>query len=142
MMAASGLGAAILHAMESPKKVHGHRELIVWQRAIELTMESYALAKRLPVEERFALASQIRRAAASIPANIAEGNGHLYRGSYVRHLSIARASLMELDTHLEIAVRAQYFDEGTMSKSLALIDHVGRMLTRLAKAVAPAGAEK
>jgi four helix bundle protein len=109
----------------------------VWQRAIDLAMESYSLARRLPAEERFALASQIRRAASSAPSNIAEGSGHLYKGAYVRHLSIARASLMELDTQLEIAVRAGYFDSLAASKALALIDHVGRMLTRLAKAVAP-----
>jgi four helix bundle protein len=138
MMAASEEGAAILLCMETGNGRRGHRELVVWQRAMELAMESYSLAKRLPAEERFALASQIRRAASSVPSNIAEGSGHLYKGAYVRHLSIARASLMELDTQLEIAIRAGYFDLTAASKSLALIDHVGRMLTRLAKAVAPA----
>ena len=114
----------------------GHRNLVVWQRAIELTMASYALAKRLPATERYALANQIRRSASSVPANIAEGSGRLYPREYGRFISIARGSLMELDTHLEVAVRAGYVTEADRRKPLALIDMIGRMLTRLADAVA------
>jgi four helix bundle protein len=100
-------------------------------------MECYAIARQLPEIERTALADQIRRSAASVPANIAEGNGQYYPRAYGRHLSIARGSLMELDTHLEIALRAGYIDHTTTAKSFALIDHAGRMLTRLSKAIAP-----
>jgi four helix bundle protein len=114
----------------------GHRELEVWQRAIELTLSCYALARKLPATEKFALASQIRRSAASVPANIAEGHGRLYRGDYLRFVSIARGSLMELDTHLEVAVRAGYLSERDHAAPLALIDRIGRMLTRLSQALA------
>ena len=115
----------------------GHRELDVWQRAVELTLIAYSLAKKLPAAEKFALASQMRRSAASIPANIAEGNGRLHPGDYRRYISIARGSLMELDTHLEIAVRAGYLTEKDRAVPLPLIDRIGKMLTRLAQAVAP-----
>ena len=98
-------------------------------------METYALARRLPTMERFELASQMRRAASSVAANIAEGSGRFHPGDYVRYLSIARGSLMELDTHFEMATRAGYLSGQDLSKSLELIDHVGRMLTRLAQAV-------
>ena len=135
-------GFAIAHGILSPMDLNdnpqgGHRELDVWQRAIELTLIAYSLAKRLPATEKFALASQIRRSAASIPANIAEGNGRLHPGDYFRYISIARGSLMELDTHLEVAVRAGYLTEKELAVPLPLIHRVGQMLTRLAQAVAP-----
>src|SRR5690348_3439026 len=98
----------------------GYRSLRVWQRAMDLVVESYALAHRLPLHERYGLASQLRRAAVSIPANIAEGNGRVHRGDYVHHLSIARGSLMELETHIEIAHRLQYLHEDDLAKSREL----------------------
>jgi len=114
----------------------GHRALIVWQRAMELARESHRLAGRLPKDERFALANQIRRAASSIPANIAEGNGQLYRRAFTRHLSIARGSLMELDTHLELAVMTGYLTPRDIAPALALIGHVARLLAGLTKSLA------
>jgi four helix bundle protein len=123
--------------MATAAEFHGHRHLFVWQRAMELATESFEIADQLPATGRRALADQIRRAAASVPANIAEGHGQYYRRAYARHVSIARGSLMELDTHLEIAVRAAYLDNTQTAKAFALIDHVGRMLTRLSKAIAP-----
>ncbi len=104
---------------------------------MELALECYEIADRLPRIERRSLADQIRRSAASVPANIAEGHGQYYPRAYARHISIARGSLMELDTHLEIAVRAAYVEYRVSAKAFALIDHVGRMLTRLSKAIAP-----
>jgi four helix bundle protein len=133
----SGDGWFIVGGMTYPPLPQGHRRLVVWQRALELTMECYAIARSLPDIERRGLADQIRRAAASVPANIAEGNGQYYSRAYGRHLSIARGSLMELDTHLEIALRAGYIDYAATAKSFTLIDNVGRMLTRLSKAIAP-----
>src|SRR5690242_3428082 len=75
-----------------------HRQLIVWQRSMELLKQSYAIARCLPAEERFGMASQLRRAAVSVPANIAEGHSRVHRGDYVHHLSIARGSLAEVET--------------------------------------------
>ena len=73
--------------------IRSYRDLKVWERSIELAMASHTLAKKLPRSEEFGLGIQIRRAAASIPANIAEGHGRVHRGDYVHHLSIARGSL-------------------------------------------------
>src|SRR5689334_15063728 len=81
----------------------GYRELTAWQVAMELVVVAHRVADSLPTTQRFALADQIRRSAISIPANIAEGYGRLHRGDYVRHLSIARGSACELETHLEVA---------------------------------------
>ena len=111
--------------------VQAYRGLQVWQRAMDLVVESYDLARRLPVHERYALASQLRRAAVSIPANIAEGNGRMHPGDYLRHLSIARGSLLELDTHCEVACRLSYLSEDDLIEVRDLIGQVSRMLNRL-----------
>ena len=85
-----------------------YRELRVWQKAIALTSDCCALADALPSAERFALAAQLRRAAISIPANIAEGYGRNGRSEYIHHLGIARGSLYELETLVEIARMRDY----------------------------------
>ena len=85
-----------------------HRDLRVWQAAMEIATDCYTLAKKLPREEVFGLTSQIRRSAASIPANIAEGHGRYTFKEGIRFLNIANGSLTELDTHLELATRAGY----------------------------------
>jgi four helix bundle protein len=108
-----------------------HRDLIVWQKSMDLALESHAIADELPSFERFALTDQIRRSAGSIPANLAEGSGRFYSGDFLHHVSFARGSLMELDTHLEIALRRRYLTAARLSTGAELIDHVGRMLTRL-----------
>ena len=78
---------------------------------MEIATECYAMAKQLPKDELFGLTSQIRRAAASIPANIAEGYGRYSRKETIRYLNIANGSLTELDTHLELARRAGYLSD-------------------------------
>ena len=113
--------------------VRSYRDLIVWQKAMGLVVESYRLAGTFPTDERYGLTSQFRRAAVSIPANIAEGHGRLHRGDYVHHLSIATGSLMELETCAELACRLQYVDADAVSSLRELMDHVGRMLTRLTR---------
>src|SRR4051794_13107943 len=82
-----------------PMAIRTYRQLDVWQRAIELTEEVYRLAAQFPTTERYGLTSQIQRAAVSIAANIAGGYGRTARGDYLQHLSIARGSLMEVETH-------------------------------------------
>lgn len=88
--------------------VRYYRDLLVWRKAVELLLESYRIAARLPPAERFNLASQMCRAAVSITANIAEGHGRLHRGEYLHHLSIARGSLMELDSHVLVVERLDF----------------------------------
>lgn len=81
--------------------VKSFRDLTVWQRAMELVVECYGLAAKLPRDERFGLTSQLQRAAVSIPANIVEGHGRAKTQAYVKHLSIATGSLTELQTLIE-----------------------------------------
>lgn len=92
---------------------------------------SYQLAKRLPASEAYGFVSQIQRAAASVPANIAEGYGRRMTGDYLRHLSIANGSLKELETHLLSSVRLGYLKESELESALGLSEEVGRMLTGL-----------
>ena len=86
-------------------KISGYRDLVVWQRAMELAEATYLLTKRFPPDEQYGLTSQARRAAASVAANIAEGYGRQTRASYVSFLRIAQGSLKELETHLILAER-------------------------------------
>ena len=108
-----------------------YREMIVWQKAMDLTQEVYRLVKLLPAEERFDLSSQIRRAVVSIPSNIAEGQGRQTEKEFKQFLSIAKGSVFEVETQLLICVRISYFSQEQIEKALSLCDEVGRMLTKL-----------
>ncbi|NUM53954.1 MAG: four helix bundle protein [Candidatus Hydrogenedentes bacterium] len=114
-----------------PKAISTYRELDVWKKSVDLVVEVYRLSKRMPPSERFGLIPQIQRAAASIPANIAEGYGRSHRGDYLRHLSIAKGSLAELETHLIVSGRLEYISRGEAKKTWALAQDVGKMLTKL-----------
>jgi four helix bundle protein len=118
-----------------PMAVQTYRDLLVWQKAMDLVVEVYQLTKSFPADERFGLTTQIQRAVVSIPANIAEGYGRLHRRDYVRHLSFARGSLVEAETHLQIAVRLNYVarDEGT--KVWHQFQEIGRLLSGLIRSL-------
>jgi four helix bundle protein len=105
-----------------------YRELEAWKKGIELVEAIYLLCKTMPAEERFGLISQIQRAAVSIPANIAEGYGRTHRGEYVHHLSIARGSLMELETHLTVIVRLGMVTREQATIAWSLCQEVGKLL--------------
>jgi four helix bundle protein len=107
------------------------RDLLVWQKAIDLAVSIYKLTEALPRREDFGRKSQARRAAASNPANIAEGHGRDHIGDYLRHLSVAKGSLAELETHLLLAVRLGYFTEQQVKDALLSADEIGRMLSEL-----------
>ena len=109
----------------------GYRDLIVWQKAMDLVDEVYSLVKHLPREELYALSDQMRRAAVSIPSNIAEGHGRKARREFLQFLSIATGSVFELETQLSICVRQRYLTEEQVQKALALCEEVGRILTRI-----------
>jgi four helix bundle protein len=117
--------------MVSAAPIKSHRDLIVWQKAMDLVESVYAATGSFPREEIYALTSQIRRAAVSIPANIAEGQGRRLTKEYLYFLANARGSLLELDTHLEIALRLQYLDKGSYLDLKTKLDEVGRMLNGL-----------
>jgi four helix bundle protein len=115
--------------------VQSYRELDVWQYAMELAEKCYQVTRTFPKEELFGLTSQIRRAVASIPANIAEGQGREHTKEFLQHLSIARGSLMEVETHLELSKRVGLMEQQQTEKLLALADRISRMLTGLRKAL-------
>jgi len=110
--------------MEGPFK-----NLLVWQKAMELVQLVYQVAKSLPSDERYALTDQLRRAVTSIPSNIAEGNGRASDKDYAHFLSIARGSLYETITQLQIAQDLGYID--SVPEVQEMIDEVGRMLTSM-----------
>jgi four helix bundle protein len=112
--------------------VKSYRELKVWQKSMDLVIESYRITKHLPKTEMFGLTAQIQRAAVSIPANIAEGHGREHLGDYLRHLSIARGSLMELETHLLITTRL-YIPFDHVMCALNAVREIDRMLSGLTR---------
>jgi four helix bundle protein len=124
--------------MSKPTKqrISDHRELRVWQISMKLVTDVYASTRAFPSVERFGLALQLRRAAVAVAANIAEGNGRVHRKEYIHHLSIARGSLRETETLLEIARRLNYVGPADTGAANEMIDHVGRMLARMIKSLA------
>lgn len=110
----------------------GYRDLQVWGKAMSLVEEVYRLTNGFPDAERFGLSSQIQRAAVSVPSNIAEGHAR-GGGDYSRHVSIARGSLAELETQLEIAVRLRYVTREQVKAAWKLSQEVGRMSNALSQ---------
>jgi four helix bundle protein len=106
-------------------------DLRVWQDAMNLVTEVYRMIKLFPSEEKFGLASQIQRAAVSVPSNIAEGHGRKSTNAYVNHLSIAFGSLMELETQVQIAARLEYITQDDAIRFLAKTDQIGKMIGAL-----------
>jgi four helix bundle protein len=105
------------------------QDLLVWQKAMNLVIQIYDVTRRFPKEELFGLTSQIRRAAVSIPSNIAEGQGRLSRGEFRQFLGNARGSMAELETQLLIAEHLGYLQNAeSLFRDLA---EVGRMLNGL-----------
>ena len=109
-------------------EINNFRDLIVWKRAMELVEAAYAIIRRLPREENYALSDQIRRSVISIPSNIAEGYGRNGSKEYTRFLSIARGSVYELETQLLLCSRLHYCEEADLSEALCLSNEVIRML--------------
>jgi four helix bundle protein len=109
-------------------KVTSYQDLIVWQRSMELVVAVYTMSILLPASERRGLAEQLRRAAVSVPSNIAEGHARIHRKEFLHFISIARASVKEIETQLLIAVRIGYCTEEQVATPLALCDQVSRML--------------
>ncbi|NUM56180.1 MAG: four helix bundle protein [Candidatus Hydrogenedentes bacterium] len=108
-----------------------YRDLDVWKRSIDLVVSVYGVTKSFPDTERYALTSQTQRAAVSIPANVAEGYGRSHRREYLQHISIARGSLAELETHLIIAVKLGYISREQIKATWNLAQDVGKMLIKL-----------
>ena len=116
-------------------EVNSYRNLRVWQLAMDLVIDCYQTVKFFPKHEQFGLTSQLQRAAVSIPANIAEGHGRSYTKEYLRHIVIAKGSLVELETHIQIADRMHYYDTNKLNELLEKTNSLGRMLTSLRKSL-------
>ena len=108
-----------------------YKDLILWQKAMELVELTYLLVKKLPKEETYALSDQMRRAAISIPSNIAEGNGRKSKTEYIRFLDISRGSLYELETQLQIGVMLHFFNESDTNEIFDLITEIKKMINSL-----------
>ena len=117
------------------EKTRGYRDLIVWQRAMALVPVVYRLVRKLPKEENWALSDQIRRAAISVPANIAEGQARQHKMEFVQYLAIARGSLAELDALLQTASNLEYIQPDDLGVTERLITEVRRLLQGLIQKV-------
>ena len=111
--------------------IKSFRDLRVWRAAVDVVESVYRLTQGFPKQEAYGLTSQIRRAAISIPSNIAEGHTREHNKEFLHHLSVAQASLAELETQLEIAKRLEYITSEELSQVLQQLSSVGRQLYAL-----------
>jgi four helix bundle protein len=111
------------------------RELRVWQAAMNLVEKIYSITRTFPKEETYGLTSQVRRAAVSIPSNIAEGHTREHIKEYLHHLSMAQASLAELETQIEIAVRLKYILPNQLNELLNDVNSLGKQMYSLRNAL-------
>ncbi|WP_035303476.1 four helix bundle protein [Brevundimonas aveniformis] len=112
-------------------EVRHYRELRVWQKAMALVRGVYQASSGWPTDERFGLVSQVRRAAVSVPSNIAEGCARRATGDFVRFLSIARGSLAEVETQMLLAEQLSYLSTEALEPLLQSSDEISRMLASL-----------
>lgn len=110
-------------------RIGSHRDLIVWQKAMDLTVDVYRFSQDGPSDERFRLTSQVLRAVASVPANIAEGHARGSRKDYAHFLAVAKGSLMEVDTFLDLALRLGFSRDDQTRVAQCLITEISKMIT-------------
>lgn len=115
--------------------VRGYRDLLVWRRSVDLVLEIYDATEYFPRREIYGLAAQLRRAAVSVPSNIAEGHGRDHLGEYLHHLSIANGSLMEVETQVVIAMRRKFIGIDLERRLLGCSGEVGRMVAGLTRSL-------
>ncbi len=112
-----------------------HQKLEAWSRSVDLVVEIYKATENFPKEEKYGLSSQIRRAAVSIPTNIAEGAGRQYEKEFVRFISNAQGSASELETELIIARRLGYLSETLFAELMTYLERIGRLITGLSRSI-------
>jgi four helix bundle protein len=117
------------------QSINSYRDLRVWQDAIALAESCYRVTTQFPREELFGLTSQIRRASASIPANIAEGHGRESTGSFIQSLRVAQGSLKELETHLILAERVGILAKPDLETVLNRCESLGKMVRALIRSL-------
>lgn len=113
--------------------MQSYKDLIVWQKSMDLVVEIYHLVKILPKVETYALSDQMRRAVISIPSNIAEGYGRSSAREYIQFLRIAHGSCFELDTQLNACVLVEYINAKDAEVAFSLLNEIMRMLSSLIK---------
>ncbi len=111
--------------------IKNFKEVTAWQKSMELVAEVYRITKNLPKDELFGLTNQLRRAAVSIPSNIAEGNGRGSTNEYLRFLYIARGSRSEVETQLLLCVELGYLQESEVAPALELCTEVAKLLNKI-----------
>jgi len=115
--------------------IKSFRDLRVWQLGMDLAVEAYRLTGSFPKHEAFGLGAQMQRAAVSVPSNIAEGHAREHRKEYLHHLSVAQASLAEMETHAELAARLGYCSLQFLTIFLGNADSLGKQLRSLRRAL-------
>ena len=128
-MLQSSKDAKLENCIEILESNHTYRKLLVWQKAMDLVTQIYSEVKVFPTDELYALTSQIKRSAISIPSNIAEGYGRDDHKDYLRFLNIALSSLFELQTQLEIAYNLKFLKKEKFNKLYEDSREIERMLT-------------
>ncbi len=126
-------------ATTAPSRASGpvreYRDLLVWQDSMDLVVAIYRVTATFPKEERYSLVDQLRRAAVSVPSNVAEGHGRSRTGDYLRHLSVSVGSLNEVETQVQIARRLEYITEEDQRQLLDSCNAIAKMLGGLIRSL-------
>ena len=120
---------------EKSSTIRDYRDLVVWREAMDIAEDIYLVTRTFPKEEMFGMTSQLRRSAASIPANIAEGFGRAQRGSFVQFLRIAQGSLKELETHIALSGRVGLLDTAARDRLEAACTRLGKRLVTFVRSL-------
>ena len=115
--------------------IQSYRDLKVWQMAMDLAEQCYKLTRQFPRDELYGMTSQVRRSAASVAANVAEGHGRNSRGEYIQFLRVAQGSLKELETHLILAARVGLVSDSLIAQALGQSESLGKMLRALIRSL-------
>jgi len=116
-------------------EVKTYKDLLIWQKGIEIVKEVYLICKEIPNEELYGLQSQIKRSSVSIPSNIAEGWGRNYTKNYVQFLKYSRGSLLELETQIIIAKELNFISTSSFNKIQNLVTEESKMLNAFIKSI-------
>jgi four helix bundle protein len=117
------------------QEINSYRDLKVWRDAMTLAEDCYRLTQDFPKDEVFGMTLQIRRSAASIPANIVEGHGRETTGSFIQHLRVAQGSLKELETHLLLAGRTDMISRNRIAGEIERCEAIGKMIRSLIRSL-------
>lgn len=110
------------------KAIRSYQDMVVWNKGVDLIAEIYKLTQSLPANEQFGLTSQMRRAAISVPANVAEGFGRCHAKDFTRFLLIANGSVKELETHLHVCARLGYLQQRQIDTAMNLSTEISKII--------------